>query len=455
MAEDITWLHLSDLHSCKPTSGWDAARVIEALLTDLQTMTRDHHLYPDFVFFTGDAAFGQIGNKNGELISHQFRVANEFLSAVRHSFVPEIPQLNLFLVPGNHDVNRQLIVSEDTDWLANAISLDEMEKSIRDCGSKWKQVMTRLSDYGRFLDECGYHHLLVDRQRLIYATLRDVRNLRVGIAGFNSTWSSRGAGREEIGRLWMAGRYQLETLRQQLPANDLSIALVHHPGNWLVAEENPRFFRELRRDFQFVLHGHEHEDFVQPDASNGHTVISAGACHEWSQGKNNGYSFVRLNLEQGTGEVWLREYDSRGGGWKPRVIHGRTDDNGVWPLNHLDRWLDTPSFRQSKTKLSHRINIRPWNVPFARNPYFTERQEALQTLFNRLHDPARYDGVRVEGVYGLGGCGKTQVAVEYAHRFRENYKAVFWIRAGSTTQIRESIKEVASELGIPDRGIDG
>jgi hypothetical protein len=170
--------------------------------------------------------------------------------------------------------------------------------------------------------------------------MRDVAGLRIGIAGFNSAWSSRGAGREEMGRLWMGGRFQLETIRGCLPPNDFAIALIHHPGNWLVPEENPSFFRELERDFQFVLHGHEHLEFVRADASSGHTVLSAGACHEWSQGKNNGYSYVQLDLDAGRADVWLREYESVGGGWRPRVINGKTDDLGRWQLEHLHPWLD-------------------------------------------------------------------------------------------------------------------
>jgi hypothetical protein len=189
------------------------------------------------------------------------------------------------------------------------------------------------------LDDYGYDHLLTGREHLIYADAREVAGLRVGIAGFNSAWSSRGAGREEMGRLWMAGRFQLETLVQQMPPHDFRIALVHHPGNWLVPEENPHVGRDMERDFAFVLHGHEHQGWVRPNASNGHTTISAAACHEWSESKNNGYNFVRLDLDSGHGKVWLRQYDSNGGGWVPRCIANQTDDHGCWRLEHLQPWL--------------------------------------------------------------------------------------------------------------------
>jgi len=287
MPETLTWLHLSDLHACKPRTGWDARRVTNTLRTDLKHMLNQHGLRPDLIFFTGDAAFGQIGKARGEAIVDQFREAHDFLTAVREVFTPAIEQRNLFIVPGNHDVNRDRITDFETLWLEQQHTLDDITRMVQQAGNNWQRLLSRLDDYAHFLTSYGYDHLLTSREHLIYADAREVAGLRVGIAGFNSAWSSRGVGRAEIGRLWMAGRFQLETLRQTMPPHDFAIALLHHPSNWLVPEENPGFGRQLARDFPFVLHGHEHQDFVQLDATTGHTMISAGACHEWSESKNN------------------------------------------------------------------------------------------------------------------------------------------------------------------------
>ena len=332
MSRTITWLHLSDLHACRPNTGWDAHRVLESLLKDLRRMRDEHRLVPNLIFFTGDAAFGHLGTDKGKAIGDQFRLAHEFLAAVREVYTPQVSQRNVFLVPGNHDVNRTKITDMETEWLNQPRSLNDIEKMLRDADKNWRLLRTRLHDYELALESFGYDHLLTNRERLIFADMREVAGMRIGIGGFNSAWSSRGAGREENGRLWMAGRFQLETIRQDLPQNDLSIALIHHPGNWLVPEESPSFFRDLERDFAFVLHGHEHNDFVRQDALTHHAVISAGACHEWSTGKNNGYSIVRLNVDTAVGEVWLREYESAGGGWRPRVITGKTNNDGLYAI---------------------------------------------------------------------------------------------------------------------------
>jgi Leucine-rich repeat (LRR) protein/3',5'-cyclic AMP phosphodiesterase CpdA len=340
MAQTLTWLHLSDLHACKPKTGWDARRVTDTLCKDLKKMQERYGLRPDLIFFTGDAAYGHIGDGGGKSIAEQFREAHDFLTKIRESFEPVIEQRNLFLVPGNHDVHRNKISKFEKQALESITSLDEITSIVKDAGIEWQRIMSRLDDYAHFLQTYGYEHLLTGREHLIYADAREVADLRIGIAGFNSAWSSSGAGRLEAGKLWMAGRFQLETLREKLPKNDFVIALLHHPTNWLVPEENPTFGRELERDFPFVLHGHEHQDFVRSDASTGHTVISAGACHEWSESSRNGYNLVQLDFVNATGKVWLRQYDSTGGGWIPRIIHDRTDDLGCWNLTHLQPWME-------------------------------------------------------------------------------------------------------------------
>src|SRR5205085_1226164 len=106
MKTSITWLHLSDLH-VRPEENWDADRVREALVRDLKTMEQKHQLQPDFVFFSGDLAFGETKSRAGEVITSQFQQGQKFLDTVRTAFGGEVPIENVFVVPGNHDVNGQ------------------------------------------------------------------------------------------------------------------------------------------------------------------------------------------------------------------------------------------------------------------------------------------------------------------------------------------------------------
>jgi len=44
---------------------------------------------------------------------------------------------------------------------------------------------------------------------------------------------------------------------------------------------------------------------------------------------------VRLNLETGETEIWLRKFDGDGGGWIPRIIANKTSNDGLWRTDSL------------------------------------------------------------------------------------------------------------------------
>jgi predicted MPP superfamily phosphohydrolase len=332
----ITWLHLSDLHNCKERTGWDAHRVLRPLVTDLKTMEKEHDLLPQMIFFTGDAAFGNIGEPKGSTMREQFDGAHELLEQVRRTFLVEIAKENVFIVPGNHDVDRTEVTQDQTSWLKAQTEALVVNDLLHKAGKQWQRYMDRLKIYQESLARYGYDHLLNDQSRLIYAQTRSFHGLDVGIAGFNSAWACGGDG--EKGHLWFGGDWQSGELTEKLSGADFRLALMHHPFGWFVEAEDAPLKILFERDFAFHLHGHEHLGWVDAKAD-GHVRIAAAACYDRSN-IENGYNFVRLNLETGEGEVWLRRYDSQGGGWVPRVVARKTTNDGLWQLRKLS-WLES------------------------------------------------------------------------------------------------------------------
>jgi Calcineurin-like phosphoesterase/NACHT domain len=360
-ANTLTWLHLSDLHACPTKTGWDANHVIKSLVDDLKELNRKYKLRPDFIFFTGDAAFGQLGNQPGESLQDQYKSVQQFIDEVRRAFRPELTLRDIYLVPGNHDINRDDVDDTQNLWLRNSARTAADIISMMQVGKvQWRRFMERLEDYKLFLKTNGYEHLLTDdKNRLIYADEREVAGLRIGIAGLNSAWSCFG-GEEDKGRLWSGGKYQIEELRPLLSKVDFSIALIHHPGNWFVAREDPNVQRLLEASFEFVLHGHEHQEWIRTDAKTGHTTIWAGPCYEHSE-KKNGFNIVQIDRKTGKGKAWLREYKETGRGWVASNIKGFAPQ-GIWTLDGL-KWLQrfkTGSARaKPKNKVISKSKLRP------------------------------------------------------------------------------------------------
>ena len=330
----IVWLHLSDLHNCRDRTGWDAPRVLRHLSTDLKKMEADHGLIPDLFFFTGDAAFGHIGDVPGSTLREQFEGAHQLLEGARTAFSRAIPQENVFIVPGNHDVDRREVGDDQTAWLAGQTQTKAITDLIHSAGKQWQRYLDRLAAYREFLTTCKYQHLLIDTKRLIYSQTRDIHGLRLGIAGFNSAWSC--GAHDKKGGLWFGGDRQAGELLNELSVTDFRIALTHHPFGWFVEPEDTPLRILFEREFAFHLHGHEHLGWVDAKAD-GHVRIAAAACYD-SSNTENGYNLVRLNLDTGEAEVWLRRFDAQGGGWVPRVISGKTNNDGLWRLGKLP-WL--------------------------------------------------------------------------------------------------------------------
>ncbi len=87
------------------------------------------------------------------------------------------------------------------------------------------------------------------------------------------------------------------------------------------------------------------------------------------------------------------------------------------------------------------------NVP-ARNENFTDRIGILEDLNRVLLAEAEAGTSQVCVLYGLGGVGKTQTVIEFAHRFGSHYDVIWWIRAEQAVGITDHLTWLARELGI-------
>ncbi|MEU7347657.1 FxSxx-COOH system tetratricopeptide repeat protein [Streptomyces bacillaris] len=89
---------------------------------------------------------------------------------------------------------------------------------------------------------------------------------------------------------------------------------------------------------------------------------------------------------------------------------------------------------------------RIWNVP-PRNPGFTGRSLVLERMRDQLGGGMAVVLPQPQTLYGLGGVGKTQVALEYVHRFMADYDLVWWISSEQADDVIASLAELAVRLG--------
>ena len=128
----------------------------------------------------------------------------------------------------------------------------------------------------------------------------------------------------------------------------------------------------------------------------------------------------------------------------------RWEREGVLP-HHVYRRALSSLFGKSPKELGLvKDEIPFWNVPYRRNPFFTGRDDVLTQLHLMLEKEKTAALSQVHAITGLGGIGKTQLAIEYAYRYGQEYQAVFWVRADSREALVSDLVELAILLRLSE-----
>jgi tetratricopeptide (TPR) repeat protein len=134
--------------------------------------------------------------------------------------------------------------------------------------------------------------------------------------------------------------------------------------------------------------------------------------------------------------------EARGPSWQE--VHG--NQNAISLYGDASVHLHPPP-------LSSELPERVWMVPYRRNSFFTGRETLLTALHERFLTDRRAVLTQGQAISGLGGIGKTEVAVEYAYRHREEYRFVLWASASPPETLLAAYVSMADRLHLPERNM--
>ena len=94
-------------------------------------------------------------------------------------------------------------------------------------------------------------------------------------------------------------------------------------------------------------------------------------------------------------------------------------------------------------------DVKPcYYVPHGANSRFWGREDALSEVKKALDPIETQREQKSYALWGMGGVGKTQIALRYASTSRERFQTILWISADNNIQLSQSFRDVARHLGL-------
>ncbi|MDR2579425.1 MAG: tetratricopeptide repeat protein [Fibromonadaceae bacterium] len=117
-------------------------------------------------------------------------------------------------------------------------------------------------------------------------------------------------------------------------------------------------------------------------------------------------------------------------------------------LNGVDK-KDIPRHRPSypgtpKVKFPGSLPFN--NLPFVRNKYFTGRDGIFEDICAGFESGSVI--LRTQVITGMGGIGKTQMALEYAYRYSSKYDYIWWVQAETEATVLMAYKNFAVKMKL-------
>jgi predicted phosphodiesterase len=279
------------------------------MLSDINACRAKEGMNPDVVFFTGDLAFS--GQKE------QYDQVGKWLDDILDACGLSGQRQQLFIVPGNHDVDWKVIGklegSAHGKYARGLLDsegckgIDDFLSEARESDREW--FFNKFRGFAKFIDEFfGDKEIRFDHNRYYFVRPIKKDGHTVVVIGLNSTWLS--IEDNEQGRL-LLGEMQvcnaLEESQKQWPGADLRIVLMHHPLYWMAEKDIHLVQRLLPSECHLLLRGHLHcPSFSIQSTPDTHLLEFAAGASLKSESEYRAYSLAQLDLDTGRGSAIVK-----------------------------------------------------------------------------------------------------------------------------------------------------
>ncbi|MEH2155399.1 NB-ARC domain-containing protein [Nostoc sp.] len=486
-------LHLSDLHfgTTDNARSWYAQ-----LAEDLRYELSCSHL--DALIISGDIA--------SKSTTDEYAAAQLFINRLSQEFKLESQQI--VIVPGNHDVNWQL-----SEAAYSKINTEYSQESIEEYltnekgefieGLDGEQYKQRFINFSRFYEAIKgeLYPLQYDQQH----SLQHLPDQNLLILGLNSAWQIDHRHNKYRASINLKALSNALSLIRRNPTYEdcLKIAVWHHSLNTISDDRihDTGLMEQLAAaGFRLVLHGGVHRNennsyhYEYSTSRQQINIIGAGvfgtSLQELVSGYPWQYNFLKIEASKVTVETRCREEPN--GVWKPDALWNQGD--GLTLTSHyvitldkereslqrtlnrarralqileeekasygirvpVDLQIELEEKQKEVTSLEARLSQlqgqRPESLPDnlpRYNDEFVGRKQEIARCLEALSQEDRNWGVAIDGI---GGIGKTALALEVAHLVRQQamFDAYLFVSAKTTWLSAEGVRQETLALSSLD-----
>lgn len=290
-------LHLSDIHFQKPLClqpQMDPDRHVRAaLVNDAVKLLADIKADVDAILVSGDIAY--------QADPEEYQVAKEWLDEFANKIGCE--PLNVFTVPGNHDVDRGVIRRDQTIQAlrAHLAAVEYTNRSNRlfsllDDDETGPKLMLPLDAYNQFAAryDCSTYLPAPFWQHDLALGSSHVLRLR----GLNSVLIS-GPENDIKGSLFLGN---IQTVFEH-DENVVNVIIMHHPPDWL--EDCDDVDDAINDGAKIHLVGHKHKNRISMDQNAVRLMASAVNPSRLEPNWDPGYNLISVEIKDDTKDVWL------------------------------------------------------------------------------------------------------------------------------------------------------
>lgn len=284
----INILHITDFHYFGGSKRYEQEALTNALSKDLDGKA------VDFVIFSGDLV------DRGQ--SSHFKEAKSILLD-KVSSVLTLDSKNIFICPGNHDIDRKAIPEPTGNYLRTKITKEEELEKFFTNKSSFDSALLSSNNYLKFIDAEFAPSWKTEGDiitSLFTIHRRTSQGKNIGFISINTAWACQD--NSDYGNLFYP-KSALEEIVNLINDRkfDIKILIMHHPFSWLAPFNAEEVEEICYKNFDVVFSGHVHiNDISMHYRAKGIFCHTSPASLTYEKNANLGYCILRLDERTAT-----------------------------------------------------------------------------------------------------------------------------------------------------------